>query len=181
MLHFYEPRVARSHSTGTRPISIILAWIGPHDAPFQLNLTPPNWIEFGIQASKASGLVPAQVYISPAYTPPARRIALLHPIKHPKTLVICLFIGTAHSLTQDVADLRTAAALRIRVIVPQSHHSRQQRRVGASEGRRQPRHFVPQRFFKRVRVRASCFPFEAASPSAQVHNRRPHCCAIQQR
>ena len=63
----------------------------------------------------------------------------------------------------------------------QSHHSRQQRRVGASEGRRQPRHFVPQRFFKRVRVRASCFPFEAASPSAQVHNRRPHCCAIQQR
>ena len=38
------------------------------------------------------------------------RIALLHPIKHPTTLVICLFIGTAHSLTQDVADLRTAAA-----------------------------------------------------------------------
>jgi hypothetical protein len=50
------------------------------------------------------------VYISPAYTPPARRIALLHPIKHPKTLVICLFIGTAYSLAQDVADLRTAAA-----------------------------------------------------------------------
>jgi hypothetical protein len=38
----------------------------------------------------------------PAYTPPARRIALLDPIKHPKTLIILLFIGTAHFFQQEV-------------------------------------------------------------------------------
>jgi hypothetical protein len=41
------------------------------------------------------------VGILPADTPPARRIALLHPIKHPKTLLICLFIGTAHPFAQE--------------------------------------------------------------------------------
>ena len=43
---------------------------------------------------------PPKVEILPADTPPARRIALLHPIKHPKTLLICLFIGTAHWFAQ---------------------------------------------------------------------------------
>jgi hypothetical protein len=49
--------------------------------------------------------------ILPAYTPPARRIALLDPIKHPKTLIILLFIGTAYSSDQDVVDSRPASRL----------------------------------------------------------------------
>ena len=45
---------------------------------------------------------PPKVEILPADTPPARRIALLHPIKHQKTLLICLFIGTAHWFAQEL-------------------------------------------------------------------------------
>jgi hypothetical protein len=42
------------------------------------------------------------VEILPADTPPARHIALLHPIKHQKTLLICLFIGTAHWFAHEL-------------------------------------------------------------------------------